>query len=368
MLSPSWLKGMALNHPSQGILVVLQLSGGNDGLNTWIPFADPIYHDLRPNIRISKEDVIRVTGTMGWHPVLKGLAEIQQAGDLHIIQNVGYPQPNRSHFRSSEIWQTARPDIYASTGWLGHYLDHHAQGIVPAGITIDGAENLSLRGEQGLALTIQKPDKLEKMLKGKSAPTDFADSPYPQLDYVRALAVGAMAGAEEIGKALDKSPMSIGYPSSNTAKNLQWISRLIKGGLSTRVYYTGMGGFDTHALQKPAHANKLKEMSEAVLAFYKDLKQAGMMDKVTLMIYSEFGRRVKDNGSGTDHGTAAPLFIIQGKGRGKIHGPDPNLEDLDQGDVKMTQDFRAVYAGILKDVLKVDPKALGFDQVPWVGL
>lgn len=351
-----------------GIFVVLQLSGGNDGLNTWIPYTDPLYYELRPNIHIPKSEVIRVNDHMGWHPSLKGFSDIQQKGALHVIQNIGYPQPDRSHFRSMEIWQTARPDTFVNEGWLGHYMEHHARQMAPSGITLDAAENLSLRGDEGLALTIQKPDSFEKQVRGLRETDAELASPYPQLDFIRGLETGAVKGAENIKTALDKSNALASYPNSKTAANLKWIARLIKGGLPTKVYYTSLGGFDTHVLQKPAHAGKLKEVSEAVHAFYQDLTQSGHMKNVTLMVFSEFGRRVKDNGTGTDHGAAAPLFLIHGGNHGKVLGKNPDLANLDKGDLKWEIDFRSIYAWVLKNVLFADPLSCGITHLPLPGL
>lgn len=339
-------------------VVFVQLNGGNDGLNTFIPYLDPLYYEMRPKIALSKEEVIAGDKEMAFHPALKGFAQMQQNGDLSVIQNVGYPEPNRSHFRSQEIWQTASAsNQYINEGWLGRYLDLQCTAHTPtAGINIDNIDNLALKGEEPNAITIKDPEKF-KVKNSKEETNLLSDN--PELDFVRKIANSAVEGSELIQKALAQTTQEIQYPTTGLGKNLAWIGRLIKGNLNSKVYYTSLGGFDTHDNQLAIHKNKLSELNDAVFSFYTDLKKAQLLQNVTIVVFSEFGRRVKDNGNGTDHGTAAPLFIIGGSNKGNVIGKNPNLSDLQQGDLKHQIDFRSVYANLLQNKLNFDPKSIG---------
>ena len=354
---------------NKNTLVVIQLNGGNDGLNTFIPYDTPQYYDLRPTIAIPKDMVLKATGGMGWHTSMKGFYDIQQAGDLSVIQNVGYPNPNRSHFRSIEIWQTgSNSNEYLSKGWLWRYLDATCQPEDALGaLNLDNIENLALRGQINHSLTMQDPQRFEKQLKGLTENNVDPLDENPNLDFVRKLMINSFEGSDQIKKALEKSKVQAAsqrdglpqYPKYGLAKNLEWMAKMIKGGLATNVYYTGLGSFDTHAGQLGKHKNLLTELSESVKAFYDDMKTAGLINNVTVMIFSEFGRRAKDNGSGTDHGTAAPVFIIGGGTKGQLIGQNPNFNTLENGDLKHQYDFRSVYATILQQKLNVNPESIG---------
>lgn len=348
-------------------VVFIQLNGGNDGLNTFIPFDNSLYYDLRPNIGIAKDDIIGKTKGMGFNPALKDFATIQQNGHLSVIQNVGYPEPNRSHFRSQEIWQTAsNTNEYLNEGWLGRYLDIHCHEHQPtAGINLDAIDNLSLKGKQPNSVTVKDPNRF-KVRKDTKETQKLSDN--PQLDFVRKIANSVTEGSDEIQKALANSKSEISYPKSGLAKNLEWMARLIKGNLNSKVYYTSLNGFDTHDNQINSHARVLGELNDAVFSFYNDLKEANLLQNITIVVFSEFGRRVKDNGNGTDHGTAAPMFIIGGNNKGTIIGNNPNLEDLDNGDLKYEIDFRSVYSSLLENKLSFDPKNIGIKNISLTGL
>ena len=337
-------------------LVFIQLNGGNDGLNTFVPYEDPLYYDLRPKIALSKDAVIGKNQGMAFHPSLKDFATIQQNGDLSVIQNVGYPEPNRSHFRSQEIWQTASASIeYKTEGWLGRYLDLQCNDHQPtAGINIDTIDNLALKGLEPNSITVKDPNRF----KVKNLSDDAVKlSENPQLDFVRKIASSVTEGSEEIQKALAKSTTENSYPKTALSKNLEWIARLIKGNLNSKVYYSSLGGFDTHDNQLGIHANKLTDLNDAVFAFYKDLKNASLLQNVTLVIFSEFGRRVKDNGRGTDHGTAAPVFFFGAAIQGGVIGTSPNLplNATVNDQVPMQYDFRQLYATVMQDWLCLSP-------------
>jgi uncharacterized protein (DUF1501 family) len=349
-------------------LVFVQLNGGNDGLNTFVPFEDTLYYNLRPNIALSKDEVIGKTKGMAFHPALKGFATMQQNGDLSVIQNVGYPEPVRSHFRSQEIWQTASgTNQYLDKGWLGRYLDaQYSETHATAGINLDSIDNLALKGTEPNSITVKDPEKFKVKT---DADDNIKLSNNPQLDFVRKIANSVSEGSDDIQKALKNTTNSeIIYPKTGLSKNLEWISKLIKGNLNSKVYYTTLGSFDTHDNQLTVHKNKLSELNDAVFSFYSDLKNAKLLQNVTIVVFSEFGRRANDNGKGTDHGTAAPMFVIGGNNKGKVMGNNPNLSNLDHGDLKHEIDFRSVYASLLSNKLNFDPTKIGIQNKKLEGL
>jgi uncharacterized protein (DUF1501 family) len=370
LLLPNFLHAFG-NQPNlvlgEQCLVFIQLNGGNDGLNTFIPYENPLYYELRTKIALSKDKIISKNNGMAFHPALKNFAEIQQKGDLTILQNVGYPEPNRSHFRSQEIWQTASDaNRYLNEGWLGRYLDLQCKEHQPtAGINLDTIDNLALKGNEPNFITVKDPNRF-KIRNDKEENIKLSDN--PQLDFVRKIASSVSEGSAEIQQALTKSTTDVSYPKTNLGKNLEWIARLIKGNLNSKVYYTSQNGYDTHDNQLAIHQRNLEELDEAVYSFYSDLKKTNLLQNVTLVVFSEFGRRVKDNGNGTDHGTAAPMFIIGGSNQGKVLGNNPNLSDLDEGDLKYQIDFRSVYAALLKHKLAFDAQTIGINTKPIVGL
>ena len=347
-------------------VVFIQLNGGNDGLNTFIPFDNDLYYALRPKIALSKNEVVGKYKGMAFHPALKDFANMQQNGHLAVLQNVGYPEPNRSHFRSQEIWQTASDSYkYMNEGWLGRYLDLQCKEHNPiAGINLDSIDNLALKGIEPNFITVKDPNKFKSNAETETVKL----SNNPQLDFVRKIANSVSEGATEIQKALSNSKSESTYPKTGLGKNLEWIARLVKGNLNSKVYYTSLNGFDTHDNQLSIHKNKLTELNDAVFSFYTELKQANLLQNVTIVVFSEFGRRVKDNGNGTDHGTAAPMFIIGGNNKGQVLGKNPNLADLDNGDLKHEIDFRSVYASILESKLNFKASEIGIKNKKIDGL
>ncbi|PTT07428.1 Twin-arginine translocation pathway signal sequence domain protein precursor [Flavobacterium sp. HMWF030] len=348
-------------------VVFVQLNGGNDGLNTFIPYDNPLYYDLRTKISLNKDLVISKNKGMAFHPSLKDFAQMQQNGDLTVIQNVGYPEPIRSHFRSQEIWQTAADsNKYINEGWLGRYLDLQCNGHqATAGINLDSIDNLALKGLEPNSITVKDPNRF-KVKSDKEENVTLSNN--PQLDFVRKIANSVTEGSEEIQKALAKSKSEISYPKTDLSKNLEWIGRLIKGNLNSKVYYTSLGGFDTHDNQLAIHEKQLTTLNDALYSFYQDLKQAQLLQNVTVVVFSEFGRRVKDNGNGTDHGTAAPMFIIGGNNKGTVLGNNPDLSNLDNGDLKYETDFRSVYASLLQQKMNFDYSKIGIKNKPVSGL
>ena len=357
--SSSLLEGSKL--VSDNVLLFIQLNGGNDGLNTFIPYANNLYYANRPSIGIKKDAVINPIAGLGFHPALKDLATISQNGHLSIIQNVGYPNPNRSHFRSQEIWQTATDsDKYASLGWLGRFLDIQCNDQSLASLNIDGIDNLALKSESVTGITIKDFDRIKQFHSNNES---LKFSANPQLDFVRKIAYASGEGMEEIAKVLSNTNKTDEpYANNPWAKNLSWMAKLIKGNLASKIYYTSLSGFDTHNNQLQSHQRQLTILNDAIFSFYNDMKKHGLLNKVTLVVFSEFGRRVQENGSGTDHGTAGPMMIIGGNNKGKVIGNNPNLETLNKGDLIHEIDFRSVYATLLKQKFNFDAQQIGITQ------
>ena len=348
---------------NDNILVFIQLNGGNDGLNTYIPCDNPLYYQLRPKIGIAKNNVVDINNGMGWHPSLHSFAKIQQEGQLSILQNVGYPNPNRSHFRSQEIWQTAsESDKYLTKGWLGRFLDIQCDDNIVGSVNFDKTDNLSLKGSEINSITLKNPDRL-KIENNELSTLHLSDN--PQLDFARKIVYSSAEGMDDIRKAIKKaSEPKITYSKSELAENLKWVRKMISGNLPTKVYYTSLNGFDTHNNQLNSHAKQLTLLNDAVYSFYEDLKNNNILDRVTLVVFSEFGRRVADNGSGTDHGAAGPIVIVGGKNKGKVFGKNPDLGKLVNGDLQYEIDFRSVYATLLQKKYSFDTTLLGLHQSP----
>jgi uncharacterized protein (DUF1501 family) len=366
LLLPSFLtaKNLWLSEndiSSENVLVFIQLNGGNDGLNTFIPYENPLYFENRPTIGIEKSKILVTKNGMGFHPALKDFDTILQEGNLSVIQNVGYPNPNRSHFRSQEIWQTASDsNQFLDYGWLGRFLDINYKDHLLPSLNVDAIDNLALKANQSNGITIKDFNKL-KNYSASSNGLQLSDN--PQLDFVRKLQYASLEGMSEIEKALQNSQnYSDIYANNPLSKNLEWIAKLIKGNLNSKVYYTSLNGFDTHNNQLGTHQKQLTILNDAVYSFYKDLKNNNILGNVTLVVFSEFGRRVRENGSGTDHGTAAPLFIIGGNNKGQIIGKNPDLINLDKGDLKFDIDFRSVYTTLLQQKFNFDPRLINIQN------
>jgi len=375
------------------ILVVLQLAGGNDGLNTVIPVGHDEYLKARPKIAIRDKSALLLDAKTGLHPALAGLSAAYQDGHLAVVQAVGYPNPNRSHFRSTEIWATATDENQSSsTGWIGRYFDNACQGC-------DAAVGIALAGQTPQAFAAATPKGVlyqgnwggggkkkhrEASLQIEadgSMMTEDEDGDGPaggsigdiggpssqgkmsSLDFLERTEMDARVSQQEIAQASARAKNAVPYPGSRLGQNFAAVARLIAGGMPTRIYYLSQGGYDTHVDQVGAHERLLREMGDAVAAFLADLKAQGNLGRVSLMTFSEFGRRLKENASGgTDHGAAAPLFLAGGAVHAGLHGKMPSLEkkDLNDGDVQFNVDFRSVYATVLE-------KHLGVKSAPILG-
>jgi uncharacterized protein (DUF1501 family) len=359
------------------ILVVLQLSGGNDGLNTVIPFADDAYHRARPVIRLDAKSVIRLTDSIALHPSLTGFKKLYDDGLMSIIQGVGYPNPNRSHFRSMDIWQSAKPDTEViTTGWLGRYFDNTCKGDDPhVGVSLSERLPLAMQGQRVHPLSFEKPETYRYIGRDREhylalnqttqSAQGAAITPATQLDFLRRTAMNAQLSSDDILHMTRAHAPASAYPLGEFGAGLRTIAAMINGGLPTRVYYASLGSFDTHAAQRGTHDRLLQTLADAVAAFWADLAAQGNDDRVLVMTFSEFGRRVEQNASaGTDHGAAAPMFLFGRGVKPGIANAHPSLTDLDKGDLKHSIDFRSVYTAILEQWLTTPAAPIigkGFD-------
>jgi uncharacterized protein (DUF1501 family) len=357
------------------ILVVLEMTGGNDGLNTVIPYADDLYHKARPTLRQTKDVVIRLDDHVGLHSGMQGLKPLWQQGHLAVVQGVGYPNPERSHFEAMDTWQSADPKGRFNTGWLGRAAteSHNASGGVPILHLGQTRLPLALSGAPGggaVSLNDQNSFRLEmdgaqagrqktrrRLLEDLSAPA--AKSTEDDLtSFVRRRQVQTLTAVETLRELLE-GPNALPRQGGGLTQKLQLIAGLIARGFGTRIFYVSLDGFDTHSGQAPTHANLLTDLANSIGAFFQTLKTTGHDSRVRLMTFSEFGRRVQENSSrGTDHGAASCLFVAGPSVKGSVVGKHPSLKDLDADDLKFHTDFRRVYATLLDGWLGCDSKAV----------
>ncbi len=370
--------------PDDNVLVVIQMGGGNDGLNTVIPFGDDAYYRARPRLAVPRNEVIQVTGDLGFHPKMTKLKELMDRGNLAVIHGVGYPNPSRSHFKSMEIWHTADPEGRTlRVGWIGRYFDSKCPVCEQptVGLNVGPAMPLAMRSESGQGVTLETPDAFQWMptVDGIGAREEMeifkmlnapASNEPGTIDFLRHTAMNAVLSSERVRDAVRQYKGGIDYPNTRFASNMKLIAQMIAGKLPTKVYYASLGGFDTHAGQQGVHDRLLEELSGGVEAFTRDLEAQGNADRVLVIAFSEFGRRVAENGSGgTDHGTAAPMFVFGKRVKSGFHGRQPSLTDLQDSDLKHNTDFRSVYATVLDKWLGADPaKILGsdFERLPFL--
>lgn len=350
---------------NERVLVVVQLLGGNDGLNTVVPHGLDGYARGRRALRLPTAQLHKLTPEIGLHPAMGKLARLVETGHASIVQGVGYPNPDRSHFRSMEIWESARLDEgRPESGWLGRALDGvpRAAGSDAAALWVgDRALPLALRSKRTEVPALENLDQYRLRLPGGStreqafraelgqvAGANTSDGD-PLLGFVRRSTLAAYASSERLEQVAKPSPGASKYPAHGLARRLELVAQLIKAGFGTRVFYTALDGFDTHANQLGTHAALLGELSDSIAAFHADLAAAGQADRVALLTFSEFGRRVAENASsGTDHGAAAPVFVVGPVAQAGLVGPHPSLDQLEDGDLKHHTDFRRVYATMLE--------------------
>jgi uncharacterized protein (DUF1501 family) len=350
------------------VLVVLQLSGGNDGLNTVIPVRNDIYYRERPKLGIEKDKSLILTDEVGLHPELKAFADLYHDGNLGILNSVGYPNPDRSHFRSMDIWHTgSESNEYLSSGWVGRYLDAQCKGCdkPTQALEIDDVLSLALKGEEVKGLAFKDPRRLyntshekyyKELLKNHK---DDHDHEKP-VDYLYKTMAETISSADYIFEQSKLHPSKTEYPKTELGNSMKTIASLIFSDINTKVYYVSLGSFDTHVNQQNQQQRLFKEMNDAIASFTTDLKTNNRFEDVLLMSFSEFGRRVSQNASsGTDHGTANNMFFIGGNLQKKgIINSLPDLSDLQDGDLKYKVDFKNIYATILNKWLGADDKKI----------
>jgi uncharacterized protein (DUF1501 family) len=364
---------------SDRVLVVINFQGGNDGLNTVVPHGMPDYYRYRPTLGIPQNDVLRIDGTVGLNPALAPLKKMYDAGKVAVVQGVGYPQPDHSHFRSTEIWQTAAPSKYEATGWLGRYLDDASlpkqnlfnavalSNVLPEALiaketdvpAIDALRGYGLRSDKNSA----DREAFHEFVRDTTVPFKS-----PFLAQVAAIEDHAQRGAQELPKLIAGYQPQATYPATALGRSLALAAQIVGSKLGTRVIYVQHGSFDTHTGQKQTQDRLLTDFANSISAFYADLAAHGNDKRVLAMTFSEFGRRVPENASrGTDHGEAAPVFLIGGGVKGGLYGRHPDLAQLNMGNLAYTTDFRTVYATVLERWLGRPSAAIvggTFSQLP----
>ena len=358
------------------ILVVIQLTGGNDYLNTVIPYGNPLYYDNRPNVGIPQDQVLPIDDQFGFNPAMSPVKALYDQGKVAVVNGIGYPNPNRSHFRSMDIWHTCEPDKVGTEGWVGRVirdLDPRAENVLtgvnfgrglPRAMALSGVPVASVAVLEtygvltGIAGEPQRSEALDVFAR-MYAPTVGTG---PVMDYLGQTGLDALKGADILKTAPDKYGSSIEYADSSISRNLQGIAKVLLADLGTRVFYTQHAGYDTHASEGPVHPKLWTDLSQGISDFYADLKEHDAADNVLMLVFTEFGRRVKDNGSGTDHGSGGVAFAIGDPVQGGMYGEYPSLneEHLLEGDLHFNIDYRGIYGAVVE-------RWLGLDPVPVVG-
>ena len=363
-------------NPDSGnpVVVVVQLTGGNDYLNSVIPFTDSNYYENRLSFSVPQEDVLKLNGQFGLHPTMAPMKEIYERGNLAIINGVGYENSPRSHFRSMDIWHTCEPNKIGTEGWLGRAIrdldpkgDNPITGVnigqaLPRALTVPGVPVASVSdlNTYGLLTNIEGEDRRTSVLERFSNMYGQAIGSGLVNDYLARTGLDALRGADILKQALDGYSSTVEYGSSSISKSLRDVAMIHTAKLGTRVFYTQLGSFDTHASQPPVFDKLWTELSRAITDFWEDLKNHEADKEVVMFLFSEFGRRVKDNGSGTDHGAAGACFALGPSVKGGIYGeyPSTDASDLEQGDLVPNQDFRGVYSTIAEDWMGLDPVSI----------
>lgn len=341
-------------------LVLINLQGGNDGLNCVVPYADPNYYRVRPRIGVPSADVLDLDKRVGFNPTMRSLKSMYDKGMVAVVQSVGYPNPDHSHFRSTEIWQTAAPDRYEHTGWLGRYLDDAdlpaknlfngvalAQ-VLPEVLVANRSDVPAIASERGYGL-ISDRNAAARVTYRRLVDDGRLPFTSPYLAHVAQIEANAQQGSEELPKLIAGYKPAGAYPATPLGRSLSLAAQIIGSNLGTRVLYVQHGSFDTHVSQKPTQDRLLGEFSDAMKAFYDDLAAHGDADRVLAMTFSEFGRRIEENASaGTDHGEGSPLFLVGGAVKGGVYGAYPDLTQSSMGNVRFSTDFRSVYATVLE--------------------
>ncbi|HIN06604.1 MAG TPA: DUF1501 domain-containing protein [Dehalococcoidia bacterium] len=358
------------------ILVVLQLTGGNDYLNTIVPYDNPIYYENRPSLGIPVEDVMPINGDFGFNPAMKPIWDLYNQGKVAVINGIGYPNPNRSHFRSMDIWHTCEPDQVGTEGWLGRVirdLDPNGENVLtgvnfgrglPRSMALPGIPVASVSDLEtyGVLTGIKTQPRRDQALDAFAEMYAPAVGTGPVMDYLGQTGLEALKGADILSTAPQKYHSTVEYSDSPIGRNLQGIAKVLLADLGTRIFNTQHIGYDTHANQGLYHLKLWTDLSQAITDFYDDLREHNTADNVLMFVFTEFGRRVRDNGAGTDHGSGGVAFAIGDAVKGRMYGEYPSLksEDLLEGDLRFNFDYRGAYGTLAE-------KWLGLDAVPIVG-
>src|SRR5918996_2043542 len=364
------------------ILVVIQLTGGNDYMNTLIPYGDPLYYDNRTTVGVPQDQVLPIDGRFGFNPALAPIKDMYDQGKVALINGVGYPNPNRSHFRSMDIWHTCEPDKIGNEGWLGRVirdLDPRAENVLtgvnfgrglPRALALQGVPvaSVAVLESYGVLMGITgEPERSEALdvFARMYAPTVGSGA---VMDYLGQTGLDALKGADILKTAPQKYHSSVEYANTSIGRNLQGIAKVLLADLGTRIFYTQHGGYDTHANEGPVHPKLWTELSQGITDFYADLKEHDAADNVLMFVFTEFGRRVKDNGSGTDHGSGGLALAIGDPVKGGMYSEYPSLkeEDLLEGDLHYNIDYRGVYGTMVEKWLGLDPVSVvggNFEQL-----
>jgi uncharacterized protein (DUF1501 family) len=341
-------------------LVIVQLSGGNDGLNTVIPYSNDIYYKLRPGIGILRKDAISINDSAGFNPSMKGMAKLLDKGWLSILNSVGYPNPDRSHFRSMDIWQTGSGSNQNwNTGWIGRLMDSFAKEIHHShwAIEVDQQLSLAMKGNSKSGFAVKNPKKLNQFAKSITEESfSSAQLQNSELAFLIQTLADTRSTAGYLAEKSDKTTTRKSYPETDLGKSLNMVSSFILGGADSRVYYTSTSGFDTHVRQSIQHGRLLGQVSDALWAFASDLHQADELKNTVILVFSEFGRRAKQNASGgTDHGTAGNVFLITDSPKKQgLFNAMPTLTNLVNDDLVHDVDFREIYASLIDTLFEID--------------
>ena len=364
------------------VLVVLQLTGGNDYMNTVVPYGDPLYYDYRPRVNVSPEQVLPLDDKVGFNPTLAPIKELYDRGDVAVVHGVGYANPNRSHFRSMDIWHTCEPDKIGTEGWLGKVirdLDPRAENVLtgvnfgrglPRALALPGVPvaSVAVLENYGLLTAIPQEEARARALDVFARMYTPAMGTGPTMDYLGQTGLDALKGADILRTAPEKYESMVEYGDNAIARNLRAISQVLLADLGTRVFYTQHGGFDTHAAEMAVHTQLWTELSDAISCFFADLREHNVEDRVVMLVFTEFGRRVKDNGSGTDHGSGGLSMVMGAPVKGGQYNEYPSLRegDLLEGDLHFNYDYRGLYGTLVERWLGLDARSVvggSFEQV-----
>ena len=369
------LNGTKVTDGKEPVLVVLQLSGGNDFMNTVVPYGDPLYYDFRKTVGVSEEDALHIDSRVGFHPVMTEVKSMFDQGDVAVIQGIGYPEPDRSHFRSMDIWHTAQPHDFSDEGWLGRVIreiDPGKKNVVtgvsfgaglPRAMYLTGTPAISVSELESYGLlTSLSGNKHRRALNAFTrmyVPEEFEEGAMV-MQHIGQIGTDALAGVDMLKTAPGLYSSSIEYGADPLSQSLRGVAQVHLAGLGTRIFYAQHGGYDVHGRQVQTQEKLWGEVSKAVDSFFADLREHDAAEQVVMLVFSEFGRRVRDNGNGTDHGSGGGAFMIGSRVNGGLYGEYPSLDPAEQvsGDLRFNNDFRSMYSTVLDDWLNIQPDSI----------